>query len=157
MEYPGYEISNFGRVKSWKSGKPKILVPRLDSQKRYYMINLCKNNQSKNILVHRLVAQYFVDNPNNKPVVNHIDHNTRNNHSDNLEWVTVQENVHHSYSTMGQIRNVRKCILETPNGERIFFKTVTDMRRYRDNNNLPFSAHSINYYGKSRGYILHKL
>ena len=156
-EYPVYEISNCGRVRSWHKGKPKILTPWLDSKKKYYMITLTIDNKQQKFLIHRLVAEYFVDNPQNKPVVNHIDHNTRNNYCDNLEWVTVQENVHHSYSVMSQVRNIRNCILETPEGEKLFFKTVTDMKKYQAQNNLPFSVHSINYYGKSKGYILHKL
>lgn len=156
-EYPDYYIGNNGTIKSYKKGRGHILKPWLDSAGRYYMISLCNNNKNKKFLIHRLVAKAFVDNPFNKPVINHKDHNTRNNNYTNLEWCTTQENIHHSYSIMPPARNKRPCILISPDGEQKQFDSYADVQRYRDQNNLPFGKYALNYYGHSAGYRLIKL
>lgn len=63
----------------------------------YKYILLCKNGKQDTVRIHRLVAQYFISNPQNKPQVNHIDANKKNNHISNLEWATALENTRHAY------------------------------------------------------------
>ena len=92
-----YQVSNLGRVKSTpicKHKKPRILknIPR----NGYISVILCDGKTKKNVFVHRLVAECFVPNPENKPIVNHIDGNKSNPCSDNLEWCTQSENIHHA-------------------------------------------------------------
>lgn len=82
-----YSVSNTGRVYSHKS--EKILKT---SATGYGCVMLRKDGAGKIKYVHRLVAEAFVPNPENKPEVNHIDHNTQNNFASNLEWVTHLEN-----------------------------------------------------------------
>ena len=72
----------------------KIMSPTTNS--RYPSINLNFDNELQNFLIHRLVAQAFIPNPENLPIVNHIDGNTHNNHVSNLEWVTQSENINHA-------------------------------------------------------------
>lgn len=112
LGYEGhYQVSNLGRVRSldrgmyvrqdrydkerWVNRKGRILKPGLDG-KGYPMIRLCSFGEVKQIMVHRLVALHFVPNPENKPVVNHIDFDPLNSRADNLEWCTIQENNAHS-------------------------------------------------------------
>jgi len=95
-----YEVSNLGRVRSIpRNGtinKTKILSPALIHG--YY--SLCLRNKNKKMhRVSRLVAQAFIPNPENKPEVNHIDGNKKNNVVCNLEWNTASENMLHAFKT----------------------------------------------------------
>ena len=83
-----YQVSNFGNVLSLnyhRSGKPKLLKPR-KIKGGYLQVLFCKNGEMKNYLVHRLVAETFLPNPNNFPEVNHKDEDKTNNSVENLEW-----------------------------------------------------------------------
>ena len=86
-----YQVSNKGRVKSLKYGKERILRPGWKTG-GYLFVILCKNGNQSKQRIHRLVAQAFIPNPNNKPQVNHLDENKKNNCVDNLEWATAKEN-----------------------------------------------------------------
>ena len=101
-----YQVSSYGRVKSndrteiCKNGlvrfrEGKILKPH-QNYNGYLWVSLCKNDKRKKNKIHRLVAQAFIPNINNKPQVNHIDGNKHNNNLKNLEWVTSKENMEHA-------------------------------------------------------------
>lgn len=89
-----YQVSNLGRVRSLDRPyhKGKILTPAFDGKKNYLFVGLHKNKVVKQKNVHRLVAETFIDNPNNYPCINHIDENKTNNHVENLEWCTIKYN-----------------------------------------------------------------
>lgn len=88
-----YTIDEFGKVKNTKTNK--YLKGAINS-KGYLRVELHLNKKIKKFFVHRLVAEYFVENPLNKEQVNHIDGNKLNNNMNNLEWVTNQENRNHA-------------------------------------------------------------
>lgn len=92
-----YEVSTFGRIKSFKHNKSvgKILKPGFVGM-GYVHVCLHKAGKCYGKLVHRIVAEAFIPNPDGKPEVNHIDGNKLNNHVENLEWVTSKENQNHS-------------------------------------------------------------
>lgn len=93
-----YKISNKSRVKSYQRGKIKIMRHTVNTA-GYHIVELSKNNERKSFRVHRLLAQAFVPNPDNKPVINHINGTKDDNSLNNLEWVTTSENIHHAYMT----------------------------------------------------------
>lgn len=94
--FEDYQISNFGRVKSFKNGKEKILRYRKSSN-GYLNIQLFKDGKSRTFKIHRLVANAFIDNPNNLSEVNHKDGDKTNNIVDNLEWSTRSHNIKHAF------------------------------------------------------------
>lgn len=86
-----YQVSNYGRVKSFKHNKEKLRKEVKDNM-GYLIVNLSKNGNKKIYKIHRLVAEAFLQNPNNYPQVNHKDENKINNRADNLEWCTAKYN-----------------------------------------------------------------
>ena len=88
-DFPNYYITTDGRV--W-SGWRKKFIAIVVTPKGYHRVVLSKKNKSYNFLIHRLVAEAFIPNPENKPCVNHKDENPSNNNYTNLEWATHKEN-----------------------------------------------------------------
>ena len=93
-----YQVSNFGRIKSFKSDIVKIRKPYLDKD-GYLQIVLSKNGISKWVKIHRLVAQAFIPNLENKPDIDHIFNNKFDNFAENLRRVTKSENNRYAYET----------------------------------------------------------
>lgn len=98
-DFPNYEISNFGRVRSkthfdsiGRKKEGQYLRPGFDGKGNYLHVNLYKNGRSFSKNVHRLVANAFLENPNSYSEVNHIDEDKTNNTASNLEWCSHKYN-----------------------------------------------------------------
>lgn len=92
-----YKVSNLGRILSLnyrRTGKAEVMNPNEDTD-GYLRVKLSKNGENKTCYVHRLIAQTFIPNPENKPEVNHIDEDKTNNKVDNLEWKWHKDNINH--------------------------------------------------------------
>lgn len=91
-----YQISNLGKVKSIISNK----ILKGNENAEYIYVTLCKNGKQKIKKIHRLVAEAFIDNPNNYLYINHKDENKKNNIVNNLEWCTKAYN--NNYGTRNE-------------------------------------------------------
>jgi hypothetical protein len=123
-----YQISNKGRVRSANG-----LLHLNTNTYGYKHISLCKGNVRKTVVVHKLVAETFINNPHNKPQINHIDGNKENNTAANLEWVTQGENNRHAIKT--SLRKAKKILLVNSEGNTIkLFNNRMEINAYLGRN-----------------------
>lgn len=139
-----YQVSNQGRVKSlerrvknnnndeMRTIKERILKIHID-KKGYYRVDLCKNGNKKQYLVHRLVAIAFIPNPDNLPQIDHIDTNRLNNVWTNLKWCTNKENSNNELT--------RKHMSESQKGKQLSDNTKKKISK-------AFKGESHPFYGK---------
>lgn len=90
--WPGYHITCEGILYSTKRNKLLRKYTHLHHQTKREIVGLCRRGKKKNAKIHRLVAEAYLPNPENKPCVCHKDNNPRNNHVSNLYWGTYKEN-----------------------------------------------------------------
>lgn len=122
-----YSVSDSGEIKNNTTNK--ILKQQI--QNGYCHCTLSIKPKPKRCRVHRLVAQAFLDNPENKEFVNHKDGNRQNNCVDNLEWVTPSENTQHAVKTgLTTSRRCRPVIQYSMNGDKMMaFNSLADAER----------------------------
>lgn len=95
--YENYLISNLGNIKNKKTNK---ILSTYKNHNNYVYVSLYKNGKSNKIRVHRLVGKAFIQNPDNKPEIDHIDKKRDNNIFTNLRWATHSENMQHAYNKL---------------------------------------------------------
>lgn len=137
-----YEVSNFGRVKSkdrrvkvvykstfYKNLKGKILKPT--NTIGYDKVALYKEGRQKYHNIHRLVAEAFIPNENNLPIVNHKDESRNNNHVDNLEWCTHKYNITYGTAPDRKNKKLSKPVfgIHVETGEKITFPSMMEAGR----------------------------
>ena len=151
-DYKGYQVSNLGRVRTFnkityteKHGKRhwknRILKERLDKNNKMLSVHLYKNGKGKSYLIHRLVAEAFLGKQENM-TVNHKDGNRYNNKLDNLEWLSLKDNIKHAW-------------------ENNLIKTNKYVKIINKNNNYDKTFRSMSEaskaIGKNHGYISKKI
>lgn len=132
-----YEVSNLGRIKSIPSNKKyrptQSCVKKQQINFGYCVVGLFKDGKPFYKRIHRLVAEAFIDNPKNKPCVNHINGIKTDNNVFNLEWCTYSENEMHSYNVLGKKLIGHKKVF--PNGINPKSKSVLCIE-----NNMKFNS-----------------
>ena len=126
--FENYEVSNLGKVRNIKSGR--IIKPQL-THNGYLVHALCENNKRKNLYLHRIIATAFIDNPGEKPQVNHIDENKLNNDLSNLEWCTERENLIHGTRTKRVAEKLSQKVIQLDLNDNILnvFKSMGQAER----------------------------
>jgi hypothetical protein len=142
-----YEVSIYGNIFSLKRRdrmgrriEGKQLSPSILSM-GYPGVTLCNNGKEKKALVHRLVAEAFLENPDELPQVNHKDGNKENNHLENLEWVSSKQNIAHSIEMGLKVTAVG----ERASKAKLTESDVIKIRELLKNSDLSLRAIARNY------------
>lgn len=101
-DFVNYTISDNGIVRNKKTNTVKKGTSN-NTGNGYLYVDLYRNNKKTRKYIHRLVAESFIPNNDNKPMVNHKDGDTKNNQVSNLEWVTAKENVEHASKVLNRL------------------------------------------------------
>lgn len=149
-----YQVSNKGRVKNIlpKNGK---LLSTYSNNRGYIGVHLYKNSKCKNFLVHRLVAQAFIENPLNLPQVNHKDEDKNNNCVDNLEWCTNTYNRHYGTSLQRMKKSKGKHVLQyTLDGKFVAeYDSIIDVERKFGFDHSSICKCCLGKYSQHKGFI----
>lgn len=162
-----YSINENGDVRNDATGRVK--APFVNKANGYLTVDLYRDNKSEKVPIHRLVAEAFIPNPENKPTVDHKDGNRQNNSIENLRWATYSEN-NSRFKTIGvrseKVVVVRYAEKRKKRGggheewlepiETLNFDKISDAAEYFDcaisNISLMLESGTIGRRGKTRGY-----
>jgi hypothetical protein len=151
VNFPGYQVSDAGRVRSHnkvtssarfpvRHWKDRVLKPKINPKDRISRYSLWKDGKEYTVQAHRLVAEAFIPGDTSL-TVNHKDGNRQNNTVDNLEWLSIGDNIRHAFIT-GLATNQKACRLVDESGRETIFHSQAEASRY---------------IGRSTGYINAKI
>lgn len=158
-DYPNYSINEKGQCKSVYVSK--LLKPR-NAGKGYLCYQLRNENGKKNKYIHRLVAETFIPNPYNLPIVDHIDGDKKNNCVSNLRWVTNYQNLkYYGFDKLANfsINSVGVGVIAVKDNVKLKFKTKTELLYHfgYKNNRTRVKIGEPYKFGKLKGYTIYYL
>lgn len=156
-----YYFSSYGEIrKRLKNGRWRYLDNSSTDRHGYTKTTIVVNGERKTLAVHRVIAELFIPNPENKPEVNHINGSKTDNRVSNLEWVTRSENMQHCWDKLHT--QVTRPIIRISRDYKEFKWYPSIMEAVRDNRgdrkNISRAAESFYVGGKmktSKGYYWH--
>lgn len=150
--FPSYYISNFGNIKHDNNFLKKCI-----HSNGYEQVNIRIGNKYVTKLIHRLVAVAFIPNPDNKPCVDHIDGNKRNNYVSNLRWVTPVENANNIIAKKRSIENRKshneKKIVAISGEINVYFNSIIEASIILGVDRTSISKCLKGQRGKAGGYV----
>lgn len=150
--FPSYYISNFGNIKHDNNFLKKCI-----HSNGYEQVNIRIGNKYVTKLIHRLVAVAFITNPDNKPCVDHIDGNKRNNYVSNLRWVTPVENANNIITKKRSIENRKshneKKIVAISGEINVYFNSIIEASIILGVDRTSISKCLKGQRGKAGGYV----
>ena len=170
VNFPGYEVSTYGRVRSYMNNRHGIgdsekYLKFIENHNGYFTVCLGRGNRR---LVSRLVAEAFIPNPNNYPIVRHMDDNPHNNNVKNLKWGTQEDNmqdcVRHGRlvgdtSSAILARSKKVLAVNMTTGEELIFNSYNEAARYLNIPNQSISKVTRKLYGmkQTHGWTFREL
>lgn len=148
-DYENYAVSNIGNIKNVKTNKT---LKQMDTNNGYKSVMLCKNNKKRIFRTHRLVAMMFLENPNDKPYINHINGIKTDNFVENLEWCTAKENDNHARKIGLKKQNKPVIITHIETKETIIFESTAECSRFLNSNNGSINRVLTKKRNKHKGY-----
>ena len=150
VDYSGkYQVSNLGRIRRVE------ILNEFTHYRGYKYVNLTKDKQTKHKYIHRLIAEAFIENPNNLETVNHINEVKDDNRISNLEWMSYFDNNHHG--TVIQRRSItrgKKVLQYSLNGEFIKeWNSAREIERTLGYSNVGINQCCRKIIKKSKGFI----
>lgn len=130
ISFPKIEVSKDGRLRTWHSGWNRHVEkqPRYDKDGYYIIGTRHDDGRTTTARVHRLVAEAYIPNPDNLPVINHINGIKNDNRVENLEWSSVAQNTQHGYDYLGVLSAQSKPIRLYIDGKRYSdYQSITRM------------------------------
>jgi len=147
-DYPDYQVSSFGNVRSHKYvSEGKLICNLINSTTGYNFVNLYDKDRRLCINTHSLIAKVFLPNPDNLPEIDHIDGNRQNNRLDNLEWVTRRENMMRRKNIKLSITGEKYITLTKEKSYRVSIRGENNIRVYdKTYKTLPEAIEARNKY-----------
>lgn len=164
-----YSINRLGEVRNDKTGRIKNVY--INKKNGYKTVDLYYNNQSTKVTLHRLLAEAFIPNPDNKPCIDHKDGNRQNNSLSNLRWASYSEN-NSRFGTIGvrsqkvKVTHFKEIRKKRGGGHLawgdvdkiLYFDTVSDCAEYFEcsigNITQLYKSETIGRRGRTRGYLI---